>query len=84
MPLGFDHVIQSLKQHKVEFVIIGANAAIAQGAPLATIDLDLCYRHTKANCGRVAEALSAYSGGPPLELTPWPRRNYTVQRVIFQ
>jgi hypothetical protein len=60
MPLGFDRVIQSLIAHQVDFIIIGANAAIAQGAPLATVDLDLCCRHTKANCERLAQALKPF------------------------
>lgn len=60
MPLGFDRVIQSLITHQVDFIIIGANAAIAQGAPLATVDLDLCYRHTKPNCEKLAAALQLF------------------------
>ena len=61
MPLGFDRVIHSLKDHQVDFVIIGANAAIAHGAPIGTIDLDICYRRTKANVTRLVEALLPFN-----------------------
>jgi predicted nucleotidyltransferase len=60
VPLGFDRVIRSLKDHGVDFVIIGANAAIAHGAPVGTIDLDLCYRRTKANVARLVKALQSF------------------------
>jgi hypothetical protein len=60
VPLAYDRVIQNLKKHGVEFVIIGANAAIAQGAPIGTLDFDFCYRHTKDNCQRVVEALRPF------------------------
>lgn len=60
MPLGFDKLIQDLTRQGVEFLLIGANAAIAQGVPVATLDLDLCYRHTKDNCERLARVLSDY------------------------
>lgn len=60
VPLAYDRVIQSLKEHNVEFIIIGANAAIAQGAPIGTVDFDFCYRRTKENCQRVVEALRPF------------------------
>ncbi len=60
MPLAYDRVIQNLKVYGVEFVIIGANAAIAQGAPIGTVDFDVCYRQSKENCRRVAEALRPF------------------------
>jgi len=60
VPLAYDRVIQNLKAQNVEFVIIGANAAIAQGAPIGTVDFDFCYRRTKENCQRVAEALRPF------------------------
>jgi hypothetical protein len=58
--LGFDKLLRHLTQEGVEFLLIGANAAIAQGVPIGTLDLDLCYRHTKINCTRLATVLRAY------------------------
>jgi hypothetical protein len=41
-------------------VVIGANAAIAQGAPIGTIDLDLGYRRTLDNVRKIVEALAPF------------------------
>lgn len=60
MPPDFGHVIRSLAGCNVEFVLLGATAAIAQGAPIGTIDLDLGYRRTKANIGRLIEAIRPF------------------------
>ena len=60
MPLAYDQVIKSFVDHQVEFVVIGATAAIAQGAPLATIDLDLCYRHAHKNVANLVQALRPF------------------------
>jgi hypothetical protein len=60
MPPDFERVIRSLAEHGAEFVIVGATAAIAQGAPIATIDLDLGYRRTRANVERMVRALQPF------------------------
>jgi len=60
MPPDFGHVIRSLNRHEVEFVVLGASAAIAQGAPIGTIDLDLGYRRTLENVGRLVEAMKPF------------------------
>ena len=49
--LGSCRIIRSLRKHDVEFVILGASAAIAQGAPIGTIDLDIGYRRTRCRLG---------------------------------
>ena len=60
MPLEFDRVLRSLVENRVEFVIVGLTAAIAQGAPLATVDLDICYLRTQDNADRLAAALKPF------------------------
>lgn len=60
MPLEFDRVLRSLADNRVEFVIVGLTAAIAQGAPLGTVDLDICYRRTQDNAARLAAALKPF------------------------
>ena len=37
-------ILEALVRQKVEFIIIGGMAAVAQGAPVTTFDLDICYR----------------------------------------
>lgn len=51
------HLISTLVEHEVLFVVIGAIAAIAQGYPLNTQDLDLTPAREPANLERLAAAL---------------------------
>ncbi|MEX2212135.1 MAG: hypothetical protein WD689_10285 [Gaiellaceae bacterium] len=46
-----------LERHGVDFVVIGAAAAIAQGSPLPTYDLDVTPARDQANIERLVEAL---------------------------
>jgi hypothetical protein len=60
VPVEFDRVLRSLVENQVEFVIVGLTAAIAQGAPLGTVDLDISYRQTQDNAARLAAALKPF------------------------
>jgi predicted nucleotidyltransferase len=57
VPQDYARVIRNLDEHKVEFVIIGGMAAVSLGVPIATRDLDICYRRSKENIERLAQAL---------------------------
>jgi predicted nucleotidyltransferase len=61
-------VVTLLLSHQVEFVIIGGQAMIAQGSAHVTMDLDICYRRTPANCAALANALASI--GPYLRGAP--------------
>lgn len=51
-------ILKVLVDHGVDFVVIGASAAILQGVPIAaTLDLDVSAASTKANLKRLAAAL---------------------------
>jgi hypothetical protein len=50
-------LLATLHRHEVEFVVIGVIAAIAQGYPMATRDLDVTPSREHANVERLAEAL---------------------------
>jgi hypothetical protein len=50
-------MLAALRGHEVEFVVIGAVAAIAQGYPLTTRDLDVTPSTEAANVERLADAL---------------------------
>ena len=60
MPPDFGRITRRLHQHGVDFIVIGASAAIAQGAPIGTIDLDIGYRRTRENIERLVEALKPF------------------------
>lgn len=50
-------ILRVLNQHGVRYVVVGAIAAIAQGYPLNTGDLDLTPARDPANLERLASAL---------------------------
>ena len=52
-------IIVSLVAHDVEFVVVGGMAAVLQGAPVHTIDLDIVYSLSESNIDRLELALSA-------------------------
>ena len=57
--LSAEIILVVLNRHEVEYLVIGAFAAIAQGAPLdATHDVDLTPRRSVENLGRLSEALT--------------------------
>ncbi|MFH1984971.1 MAG: hypothetical protein ABIL58_24275 [Pseudomonadota bacterium] len=44
--LNLSALIKGLSQAGVEFIIVGGIAAVAQGAPVTTFDLDIVHRRT--------------------------------------
>jgi predicted nucleotidyltransferase len=55
--LRFGEILRVLTQHDVRFVVIGAIAAIAQGYPLTTQDIDITPARDADNLERLAAAL---------------------------
>jgi hypothetical protein len=51
-------MILRLAEAEVEFVVVGGVSAVLQGAPIVTMDLDVCYRRTPENIARLAAALA--------------------------
>lgn len=60
----FVDVVAALAAERCAFVIVGAHALAAHGAPRATGDLDVFVRPDPENAGRVYRALQAF--GAPL------------------
>jgi len=46
-------IIQILVTHDVEFIVVGGMAAVLQGAPVHTIDLDIVYALSESNSARL-------------------------------
>jgi len=57
MQARFDEALRVLTRHEVEFIVVGGIAAILQGSPVTTEDVDVVYRVSDENCRRLAEAL---------------------------
>jgi hypothetical protein len=45
----FEEVVGRLTQAQVEYVVVGGVSAVLQGAPIVTVDLDICYRRSREN-----------------------------------
>lgn len=56
---GFRGAIDRLYAHQVEFVVVGGVAAVLNGAPISTFDLDIVHRRTPENVSRLMTALAA-------------------------
>jgi predicted nucleotidyltransferase len=54
---AFERILEVLARHGVRFVVIGAVAAIAQGSPLPTEDVDVTPARERENLERLAAAL---------------------------
>lgn len=57
MQSRFDEVLRVLHDHDAEFILVGGIAAILQGSPLTTEDVDVVYVPSEANCRRLVAAL---------------------------
>lgn len=55
----FFRLLEVLVRHDVEFVIVGGVAALLEGAPITTFDLDIVHRRTPENIDRLLQVLEA-------------------------
>jgi hypothetical protein len=54
---GFAEILATLVRERVEFIVVGGAAAVLQGAPITTQDIDIVHRRTPDNAERLAAAL---------------------------
>lgn len=52
-------LLAALNEGGVRFVVVGGIAAVAQGVPFVTFDLDVVHERTPENVGRLLEVLSS-------------------------
>jgi hypothetical protein len=70
-------LLERLLATDVEFVLVGGLAAVVQGAPVTTFDVDIVHRRTEENVDRLMAFLASVGAcyrnrpGPPLP----PKRN---------
>jgi hypothetical protein len=53
----FAGILQVLCRHQVEFILVGGVAAILEGAPVSTLDLDIVVQPTPADRRHLLDAL---------------------------
>jgi hypothetical protein len=56
-PRDLTSLIEVLLDEEVDFVLVGALAAVAQGAPVTTHDVDIVHARTPENLDRLMTAL---------------------------
>lgn len=56
---SFRRILELLGQHGVEYVVVGGVAAVLQGAPVTTFDIDTLVNFDQANLDRLEKALIA-------------------------
>jgi len=61
-------VARALASVRLDTVIVGAGAAVLQGSPLSTFDVDLLLRRTPANEKKLEELRAAHPGSSRVEL----------------
>ncbi len=54
---SFREILELLNKHEVEYIVVGGVAAVIQGAPLTTFDLDALVRVSDDNAERLSRAL---------------------------
>lgn len=59
MARGFAEILAALDRERVEFIVVGGAAAVLQGVPITTLDIDIVHRRTHENAERLAKALEA-------------------------
>jgi hypothetical protein len=55
---SFRHILETLEAHGVDYVVVGGVAAVLQGAPVTTFDIDTLVKVDPENSGRLLKALS--------------------------
>ena len=66
-------ILQVLARHEVEFIVVGGLAAVLQGAPITTRDVDIVYSLDPDNQRRLLAALcelGAVFRGDPRQIAP--------------
>jgi predicted nucleotidyltransferase len=67
--IDLEQILPALSRAGVELIIVGGVAAIVHGSARLTQDLDIVYRRTPDNIGRLATALKPFDpylrGAPP-------------------
>jgi hypothetical protein len=80
MNRDFVEMLSALSEAGVKFLIVGAHALAAHGAPRATGDLDIWVQATAENAARVLTALRQF-GAPLLDLS---EADLCAEDTVFQ
>lgn len=76
----YKDMLQTLSDHEVEYLVVGAVALAAHGIPRATADIDIWVNATPENAERVYQALASF-GAPLGDLT---KDDLALPGIFFQ
>ncbi len=81
-------LLRSLERHGVEYVVVGGVAAILEGAPITTLDLDIVFRLEEGNLerlqGLLTELEARYRDPAGREILPTPERLRANRINLFE
>jgi hypothetical protein len=63
-------ILRALDAVHLEALIVGTTAAVLQGAPVMTQDVDLLIRDTPANRNKLSRLCDAIGSGRPVQISP--------------
>lgn len=81
-PQDFVDLLECLRLEGCEFVVVGAHALAAHGAPRATGDLDVFVRPTSDNADRTFRALLRF--GAPLQAHGVTPHDFATRETVYQ
>ena len=58
--LNLKEILTTLKNHNICFVLIGGQAAVAQGSAYLTWDVDICHDRDEKNLKKIVKAISLF------------------------
>jgi hypothetical protein len=58
-------ILRTLREHGVDFIVVGGVSAVLQGAPVTTFDLDVVHARDPENVERLSNALEVLSVSRP-------------------
>lgn len=82
VPSDFVDLVECLREEECEFVIVGAHAVAAHGAPRATGDLDVFIRPEPTNAARVYRALIRF--GAPVAAHGVSAADFIAPGTVYQ
>lgn len=87
MVANYLRLLETLADHGVDFIVVGGVAAVLEGAPITTLDLDVVHSGDAANLGRLERCLKAigarYRDPAGRRMEPTPERLATLKTHLL-
>lgn len=74
-------LLERLDRGKVRFIVVGGVAAILEGAPITTLDLDVVYERSPENLERLLEVLESVEANTAIPRVVISSRRWRSSRL---